>query len=366
MRKRIPSMGISVPKAHLVMLLLRVVHLMMRHRVLLLLLGVMMLLLLLHLYQHRRRQHLRRRRRNTRIPKLNTTVLILYVHPSCVPSSILLLLLPIHRAHPKLIAILFLFLTTDHKHLHLSTYHHPKSFPSAWLLDPGHARPIPPFVDLPPQCVRFMFQDPQLPSGEQTVPPRSVDVRDAAVDDGRFGRTPDLGQVREERCEVLFLFLFFSMRMSVSTIFTKREKERTRNLPLSVSRRCLSTALCVARRSAVFARRLGLRFIALAVALLLFVAALVPCADALPAVPPGDNVGDCDCDCGSVLLLLLVVVPLLLLLEAVVGFAFPPPPALALPFEVGDAGCVSEVGESGSVIAIYSKKKKNTEKKKMV
>ena len=193
MRKRVPSMGISVPKAHLVMLLLRVVHLMMGHHMLLLLLGMMMLLLLLHLYQHRRRQHLRRRRRNTRIPKLNTAILILYVHPSCVPSSILLLLLPIHRAHTKLIAILFLFLTTDHKHLHLSTYHHPKPFSPPRFLDPRHARPIPPFVDLPPQCVRFVFQDPQLPSGEQTVPPRSVDVCDAAVDDGRFGRTPDLG-----------------------------------------------------------------------------------------------------------------------------------------------------------------------------
>lgn len=34
----------------------------------------------------------------------------------------------------------------------------------------------------------------------------------------------------------------------------------TRNLPFSVSRRCRSTALWVALRSAVFARRLGLRF----------------------------------------------------------------------------------------------------------
>lgn len=33
----------------------------------------------------------------------------------------------------------------------------------------------------------------------------------------------------------------------------------TRNRPFNVSLRCLSTALCVARRSAVLARRLGLR-----------------------------------------------------------------------------------------------------------
>ena len=160
-----------------------------------------------------------------------------------------------------------------------------------------------------------------------------------------------------------FYFYFFSADISEHDVHNEKGRKRTRNLPFSVSRRCLSTALCVARRSAVFARRLGLRFIALAAALLLFVAALVPCADALAAVPPEDNVGDCDCDCGSVLLL-LVLVPLLLLLEAVVGFAFPPPPALALPFEVGDAGCVSEVGESGSVIAIYSKKKKKTQRKR--
>jgi hypothetical protein len=209
MRERIPSMGVPVPKAHLVVLLLRVVHLMMRHRLLLLLLGMMLLLLLLlHLHQHRRRQHLRRRGRNTRIPKLNTTILIL-LHPS-IPSCILLLLLPIHRAHTKLIAILFLFLATDHKHLHLPTNYHPKPFPPPWLLDPRYPCPIPPFVDLPPQCVRFVFQDPQLSSGEQAMPPRSVDMRDAAVDDGGFRRAPDLRQVWEERCEVLFL-LFFSV-----------------------------------------------------------------------------------------------------------------------------------------------------------
>jgi hypothetical protein len=36
---------------------------------------------------------------------------------------------------------------------------------------------------------------------------------------------------------------------------------RSKNLPLSVSLRCLSTALCVARLSAVLARRLGFLFI---------------------------------------------------------------------------------------------------------
>jgi hypothetical protein len=203
MRKRVPSMGVPVPKAHLVMLLLRVVHLMMRHRLLLLLLGMM--LLLLHLHQHRRRQHLRRRRRNTRIPKLNTTTILILLHPS-IPSCILLLLLPIHRAHTKLIPILFLLLATDHKHLHLPTNYHPKPFPPPRLLDPRHARPIPPFVDLPPQSVRFVFQDPQLASGEQAMPSGCMDVRDAAVDDGGFGGAPDLGQVWEERCEVLFFY----------------------------------------------------------------------------------------------------------------------------------------------------------------
>jgi hypothetical protein len=71
----------------------------------------------------------------------------------------------------------------------------------------------------------------------------------------------------------------------------QRRKGRTKNLPFSVSRRCLSTALCVARRSAVFARRLGLRFIALAVLFTLLFAALVGCAVA--AAPPEDDVGDC-------------------------------------------------------------------------
>lgn len=83
----------------------------------------------------------------------------------------------------------------------------------------------------------------------------------------------------------------------------KDERGRTKNLPFRVSRRCLSTALCVARRSAVFARRLGLRFIpfAVPVALLLFTA-LVPCiVAAAGAAPPEDDGGDCL----SLLLLLL-------------------------------------------------------------
>lgn len=54
---------------------------------------------------------------------------------------------------------------------------------------------------------------------------------------------------------------------------------------------------------------------------------------------------------GGLALPLLVLFPLLLL--------------LTLPLDVGDAGCVSEVGESGSVIAIYEKNKtKNQGKKK--
>ena len=129
----------------------------------------------------------------------------------------------------------------------------------------------------------------------------------------------------------------------------KREG-RTKNLPFKVSRRCLSTALCVARRSAVLARRLGLRFIA-------FPDELGPCAVVVIAAnaPAEDDVGDC-----VSLLLLLLLLP-----EGAEVKLGEPPPALLLllfplllvlaPFEVGDAGCVSEEGESGSVIAIYKK-----------
>lgn len=196
MRKRIPTMRVPVPKGYLVMLL-RVVHLriMVRHRMLLLLLLLSVMLLHLHMLQHRRR----RRRRNTRIPKLNTPILIFHIHPS-IPATILLVMMADSRPHPKLIPILLLLLPTHHKHLHLPTNHHPKAFPPPGLLHPRHPRPIAPLVDLPPQRVRFVFQDPQLPCSEQTVSPRRVDVRDAAVDDGGFGGPPDLCQVREERC----------------------------------------------------------------------------------------------------------------------------------------------------------------------
>ena len=48
---------------------------------------------------------------------------------------------------------------------------------------------------------------------------------------------------------------------------SKAKRGRTRNLPLRVSRRWRSTALCVARRSAVLALREGLRLIWAALAL---------------------------------------------------------------------------------------------------
>lgn len=135
-----------------------------------------------------------------------------------------------------------------------------------------------------------------------------------------------------------------------------RRAARSKNLPFNVSRRCLSTALWVARRSAVLARRLGLRFIAFA-ALLLADELGPPCA--VVVVAPGeDDVGDC------VSLLLLLLLP-----EAEVELGEPPPALLLLlfplllvlaPFEVGDAGCVSEEGESGSVIAIYENSREKT------
>jgi hypothetical protein len=118
----------------------------------------------------------------------------------------------------------------------------------------------------------------------------------------------------------------------------KREA-RSKNLPLSVSLLCLSTALCVARRSAVLARRLGLRFIA---------------ADPLPGPAEGAaGVAEADEEEPSLLLSVLFVkfelLEELLLLLLLLAAA-----ALLEPVVVGDAGCASEAGESGSVMAISS------------
>lgn len=162
MGKRIPNMRVPVRKGHLVMLLW-LVHLMMRHRMVLLLLSMMLLLLLhLHMLQHRGR-HRWRRRRNSRIPKLNTSILVLHIHP--ISSSILLLLTD-NRPNTELIPILLFLLSTNHKRLHLATNHHPKSLPSPRFFHPRHTRSIAPFVDFSPQRIRFVFQDPQLPRGE--------------------------------------------------------------------------------------------------------------------------------------------------------------------------------------------------------
>jgi hypothetical protein len=119
-----------------------------------------------------------------------------------------------------------------------------------------------------------------------------------------------------------------------------RREARSKNLPLSVSLLCLSTALCVARRSAVLARRLGLRFIA---------------ADPLPGPAEGAAAAAAaDEEEPSLLLSVLFVKfelleELLLLLLLLLAAA-----ALLEPVVVGDAGCASEAGESGRVMAISS------------
>ena len=115
----------------------------------------------------------------------------------------------------------------------------------------------------------------------------------------------------------------------------------------------------------MLARRLGLRFIALAVPLLAlpFPDELRPPCAVVVVAPAEDDVGDC-----VSLLLLLLLLP-----EEAVELGEPPPALLLLlfplllalaPFEVGDAGCVSEEGESGSVIAIYENSRGKTRKNK--
>lgn len=85
-----------------------------------------------------------------------------------------------------------------------------------------------------------------------------MDMCDRRVDDRGLGGAAYLREVWQERRKVLL----WSSRI----IGCAKEILRTRKRLFKVSLRALSTALCVARRSAVLARRLGLRLLALLLA----------------------------------------------------------------------------------------------------
>ena len=76
---------------------------------------------------------------------------------------------------------------------------------------------------------------------------------DRRVDDSRLGWPADLGEIWKQSGKVLNRHLIDQREVW-------SEMELAKNRPFKVSLRCLSTALWVARRSAVLARRLGFLF----------------------------------------------------------------------------------------------------------
>ena len=85
-----------------------------------------------------------------------------------------------------------------------------------------------------------------------------MDVSNGRIDNSRLGRAANLREVGEESGKILD---GGEIRLRNMKLDAKRKEEHTRNRPLRVSRLWRSTALCVARRSAVLARREGLRLV---------------------------------------------------------------------------------------------------------
>ncbi len=79
------------------------------------------------------------------------------------------------------------------------------------------------------------------------------------VDNCRLGRAANLGKVGKEGGKVLGRGTKCRQKEIATELNIAWERILTRKRPLRVSRLWRSTALCVARRSAVLARREGLR-----------------------------------------------------------------------------------------------------------
>jgi hypothetical protein len=60
-----------------------------------------------------------------------------------------------------------------------------------------YSRPVAPFVRLSPQGLTLLLQGAQLLRRKEPVPPRPLHMRNAAIYDARFCRTPDVREVRE-------------------------------------------------------------------------------------------------------------------------------------------------------------------------
>ena len=130
---------------------------------------------------------------------------------------------------------------------------HSKAITPDGFFDAGDTCALTPLIELAAESVGFDLEHAELTGGKEAVSAGGVDMCDGGVDDGGFRRAADLGEVGEEGCEVL------SGYMRVRWKLGNTGEKHTRKRPFRVSRRWRSTALWVARRSAVLARRLALR-----------------------------------------------------------------------------------------------------------
>jgi hypothetical protein len=77
------------------------------------------------------------------------------------------------------ILLLALLFSNNANQLQLPAQHHPKRLPPNWLLHPGDARTIPPFVEFSAEGVGLCFEGAERCGGEEAVAARGVDVCDA-------------------------------------------------------------------------------------------------------------------------------------------------------------------------------------------
>jgi len=79
----------------------------------------------------------------------------------------------------------------------LTTDNDIEPFPSNWFFDSDQSSSIAPFVNFIAKMVVFGFQKTEFTGGQEVMTTGGVNIGYGRIDDGRFGRTSDLGKVWE-------------------------------------------------------------------------------------------------------------------------------------------------------------------------
>lgn len=104
----------------------------------------------------------------------------------------------------KIVIVFGIFVLNSSNNLEFATEDHREAVTSDGFFDTRDSSTVSPFVDFTAESIYFMFKDTKLARCEHTMTTGSMNVSNRRVDDGRFGGTTDLREIRQKSRKILF------------------------------------------------------------------------------------------------------------------------------------------------------------------